>query len=452
MEQLPNASSALFLWLIDYTGDISILICLIFLFKLIAGKKFQAWWHYSIWLILMARMVIPWEYKNPFNVCGFIPASIKTKFPEVLFFDEKTLMPVVSPGLASMGQGPDIPFYNILLLSWIAGVIIFGVWVFINNTRFRINIKNEPVLTHKKTLLLLKDCMDRMGIKTRPEIIITDKVKSPSLFGYFKPRLLLPEGILESLSEKELFYIFMHELGHLKHHDIGVSWIMTVLQVIHWFNPFVWFAFYRVKVDQETACDEYLLSKIKQDKSYEYADSIVVFLDKFSRNRRMSAMAGILENKSQIKRRLAMIIKYKKQSKKMKAASMAVLIAAGFLLFTVTGSAKEEVKKENPSYKSNELNASIRGARHNLNDNNREATNLIITIKEEGEFWVEGRQFNKNTLLNRLVHFNDEFPKGNIVFVTDKSPMKTTFSGVLDMLDIVRKSGVENVVVAIEKK
>jgi bla regulator protein BlaR1 len=345
MEQFLSASSALFLWLVDYTRDITILICLIFLLKLIAGKKLPAWWHYCIWLILLVRMIIPWDYKNLFNISNFIPASISDSAVKIMLLDEEMLIPAMTASVSSDGQAWNIAAYNILLFSWIICAMIFAAYVLYKNIRFWISIKDDPLLTDNKTLVLFEKCKDRMKISTVPKIVITDKVKSPSLFGSFQPRLLIPENILEKLNDTELAYIFLHELGHLKRHDVGVSWLMTFLQIIHWFNPLVWFAFYRMRIDQESACDEYVLSRITQNKSAEYANAIFGFLDKFCRNRRLPALVGILENKSQIKRRIAMIVNYRKYSKKMTAAAIAMLIMTGFVFFTLTGFAKEKQRQ-----------------------------------------------------------------------------------------------------------
>jgi TonB family protein len=187
---------------------------------------------------------------------------------------------------------------------------------------------------------LLEDCKRRMKINTVLGIMVTGKVKSPALFGYIRPRLLLPEGILEELNDTELAYVFMHELGHLKRHDIGISWLLTLLQIIHWFNPLVWLAFYQMRVDQESACDASVLSRIKHNQCVDYANTIIGFLERFCRNRQLPALVGILENKTQIERRIAMITYYKRLSPKMTYAVFALLISIGFISFALSGCAE----------------------------------------------------------------------------------------------------------------
>ncbi|UCE47543.1 MAG: PD40 domain-containing protein, partial [Phycisphaerales bacterium] len=92
------------------------------------------------------------------------------------------------------------------------------------------------------------------------------------------------------------------------------GWLTSFLQVLHWFNPLVWFAFYRMRTDRELACDALVLARTQKEESQEYGRAIVGLLRRFSRSRPLPAMAGILENRSQLKRRITMIARFKKNS------------------------------------------------------------------------------------------------------------------------------------------
>jgi TonB family protein len=227
------------------------------------------------------------------------------------------------------------------VLLWLTCAIIFGVYISIKYIKFCNIIKKEPLLKRKKVLALLEECKARMKSYTPLKITVTDKVKSPALFGYIRPRLLLPAGVLKKLDDTELSYIFLHELGHLKRHDIGVSWVITFLQIFQWFNPFVWLAFYQMRIDQESACDASVLSRIKQDENIDYAGTIIGFLENFYQNRRLPALVGILENQAQIKNRITTIVNYRKNSKPMMFFPAVLLIIIGVVFFSFTGFSKE---------------------------------------------------------------------------------------------------------------
>jgi len=195
-------------------------------------------------------------------------------------------------------------------------------------------VTRERPLTDQKILDLLEDCKSEMGIRTILGVVITDKVKSPALFGFVRPRLLLPTGITENLSLKELRHVFLHELAHLKRHDIYLGYLASLLQSLHWFNPVIWLAFYRIRTDRELACDALVLAQTHSSESKDYGRTIVSLLERFSHPRHLPAMAGILETKSQLKRRIKMIAKFKKTSRSRWAGAMLLLVVLACLVLT----------------------------------------------------------------------------------------------------------------------
>jgi TonB family protein len=292
-------------------------------------------------------MFIPLEFKRLLNLFNLVPVLTENSLFE---------LSAITIGASSKALRWNLHVNQALLFLWFIGVMVLGIYILSKNLNFWVIIKKQPLLIDKKMLDLLEECKSRMRINTVLGVIVTDKVKSPALFGYIQPRLLLPEGILEKHNDAELAYVFMHELGHLKRHDIGISWLLTIMQIIHWFNPLVWLAFYQMRVDQESACDASVLSRIKQNQSADYANAIIGFLEKFCQNRQLPALVGVLENKSQIKRRIAMITYYKILSRKMTFVAFLLLISIGFISFTLSClSGVKQAQTEKGAYTLDEL-------------------------------------------------------------------------------------------------
>jgi TonB family protein len=336
MHNLFSGSFGSLSWLLNYSKDVSLLICLIFFIRFFAGKKLPAWWSYSLWIVLVARMLIPWHFP------GLPPIS--NVMPTILKGNEVVLSWIETTAASSIWQWFNLSLDKTLLSLWLVGALVLGAYILIRNIKFLSLVNKGKMVTDSGTLDLLEKCKERLSINNTLNIIVIKEIKSPALFGYFRPRLLLPEGIFNHFSNNEMYYVFMHELGHLKRHDIAVSCFVTFIQVIHWFNPLVWLAFYQMRIDQESACDALVLSRLRPHQSVEYANAIVGFLERYCRNRQLPSMACILENKTQMKRRLTMIINYKKYSKKMKVMAVALLLAAGLISFTISGFAQQDSK------------------------------------------------------------------------------------------------------------
>jgi Tol biopolymer transport system component/beta-lactamase regulating signal transducer with metallopeptidase domain len=225
-----------------------------------------------------------------------------------------TVTPVMREGVESQSKPAFLEVADVLPSIWLAGALVLAVYVCANNFNLLRIVKRERPLTDQKILDLLEDCKAEMGIRTILGIVTTDKVKSPALFGFIRPRLLLPKGMLETLSREELRYVFLHELAHLKRHDIYIGYLSSLLQVLHWFNPLIWLAFHRLRADRELACDALVLARTQSGQAKDYGRTIVCLLERFSRPRHLPAMAGILETKAQLKRRIKMIARFKKNS------------------------------------------------------------------------------------------------------------------------------------------
>jgi hypothetical protein len=138
----------------------------------------------------------------------------------------------------------------------------------------------------------------------------------------------------EMLSREELHYVFLHELAHLKRRDIYLGWFMVVLQVLHWFNPLVWLAFAQMRADRELACDSLVLSTMSVNESQGYGRTIVNLFKGFSRIQYAPGIVGILENKSQLKRRIIMIAQFKKGTYRWSILAIILLAVLGSVALT----------------------------------------------------------------------------------------------------------------------
>ena len=69
----------------------------------------------------------------------------------------------------------------------------------------------------------------------------------------------MPTSLVEKLSPEGLRAALIHELAHIKRADLWVNAVQTVLQVIYFYNPFVWFANAIIRRTCEEAVDETVL-------------------------------------------------------------------------------------------------------------------------------------------------------------------------------------------------
>jgi len=241
---------------------------------------------------------------------------------------------VVSPDRSDSTQPVFAVVAGILPLAWLVGAIALGGYVAVRNFNLWRAIKRERPITDSEILELLEDCKMQINVQTIVGVIVTDKIKSPALFGFVRPRLLLPQGLIEALDFEELHYVFLHELAHLKRRDIYLGWLVSLLQVMHWFNPMIWFALRRMRTDKELACDGLVLSTMNMDEPPKYGRTIINLFERFSQVSYVPSIAGILEDTCQLERRIKMIANPQRKSRTQSVGAIFLLVALSCVALT----------------------------------------------------------------------------------------------------------------------
>jgi beta-lactamase regulating signal transducer with metallopeptidase domain len=161
------------------------------------------------------------------------------------------------------------------------------------------------------------------GVKhLRENIYVSDRIKSPALYGVFRPKIIIPPYI----SDESLVYVRLHENAHIRRGDNLLRLLAIATLCMHWFNPLAWVMLKRYFEDTEFACDETVLRKIGEDERKAYAAALV---DCEQRKSQFAPAFAATFGGAKIKIRIENILSYKKLS----AAS---IIAFTVLLATLT--------------------------------------------------------------------------------------------------------------------
>ncbi len=361
MEGIMTYAQTFFGWLLQTTLIASVVICLILAAQKTLGGKLGPRWCHALWLVLLIRMILPWAPSSRVSLFNLIPSwdrqiqraqpsesteqqepsgagqtsdtaeAIPAQKSESDVTIQKGVIP--EPGAIADIQIESQPWLvslrRVLPVLWLAGAIVIGAYLLMSNFVLWRIVKRDRPLVKQAMLELFEECKAQMGIESLVVVVPSGQIRSPGLFGFVRPRLLLPLAMLDTATLEEMRYVFLHELAHLRRHDIYLGWLTSLLQVLHWFNPLIWFAFYRMRSDRELACDALVLTCTGQDKSQEYGGAIVGLLRRFSRSRPLPAMAGIIESRSQLKRRIAMIAQFKNNSYRWSPLPVLLIVAIG---------------------------------------------------------------------------------------------------------------------------
>jgi beta-lactamase regulating signal transducer with metallopeptidase domain len=139
------------------------------------------------------------------------------------------------------------------------------------------------------------------------ELCSSTEVVRPSVFGFFRPRILLPPGLIEKLSALELQQVVLHEMEHLRRGDDWTNLLQKVGLVLFPLNPVLFWVERRLCVERELACDDRVLYSTGARKNYA---TCLTRLAEFSMLRRnFSLVLGAWERQSELVRRVHRILR-----------------------------------------------------------------------------------------------------------------------------------------------
>lgn len=335
--ETPDVSH--FLVLLGKTSaQAGVLVVLVLAAQWLFRKQLTPLWRCNLWLLVAARLLLPFSFSSAVSVFNLLPHAAEINSPSppqtalVTSLNLWPMKPSPAGNAAKISNtkwaGPETAFPSKLTPSaqsthkivwswpllvfgaWLGGVLLLAAHVMMSSLRLWRRCLPLPAPARQPAIAVLDDCCLRLRLCKPPMLLESREVGSPALHGLFRPRLLLPVGFTGRFSPAELRFVFLHELAHLKRRDLPVNWVMVVLQIIHWFNPLVWWGFSRWRAERELACDAIALEAAGVGQNKEYGRTILRLLDTFTRPLATPGVVGILEEKRQLRRRIGMIANY----------------------------------------------------------------------------------------------------------------------------------------------
>lgn len=96
---------------------------------------------------------------------------------------------------------------------------------------------------------------------TRPvKLVTSSEIAGPVVWGVLRPVIVLPKGLAETLSGRELEAVMAHELIHVKHRDNLFSNLRMLICSLFWFHPLVWLVDRKLADERELICDEQVVA------------------------------------------------------------------------------------------------------------------------------------------------------------------------------------------------
>ena len=247
-------------------------------------------------------------------------------------------LPDLRPALAIPAAIPVLAVWSwnwidVLPIMWALGFSVLTLrlmtarWMLWNSERRGTVIwsSRQPAMaTHDPIVTALEAACLQLGISRPLSLLIHPDKTIPVVWGILRCRLLLPAAARHWTGE-QLRSVLLHELAHIKRHDTLVQLLTQIACALHWFNPLVWFAAWRLGVERERACDDLVLTSGVRPSAY--AGHLLEVVTDLSPARWTQSCGLAMARKSSLEGRLVAVLSDKLNRRGVSAALAAIALA-----------------------------------------------------------------------------------------------------------------------------
>lgn len=170
--------------------------------------------------------------------------------------------PDMAPTPANMAAPAQLTESSIpwLLLIWLAGLAVSVLWLCGGLFSLRILGQRSARIQSGRAWDVLRELMSAHALPFSIRLLASDHRSMPMTWGFFRPTILLPREA-EGWSGERLRFVLLHELGHVCRGDFAGNLLARLVRGLYWFHPLAWLAVHRLNIEQELACDDFVIDR-----------------------------------------------------------------------------------------------------------------------------------------------------------------------------------------------
>lgn len=284
-------------------------------------SRLPGWVACALWFVVLARLLVPWTPATPAALVDLSIASPSSDARSAFSSSQQVgRRPMLAPAMASLGgeeaafvhapespraaflqqqplpmtsgaestsrlAGTDSTFWQALaaaaLVAWAVGAAVMLVQMGRACRFARGVIRRSTPATDERALNLLEQCRTQMRVPRLVALRVArvGDLSGPSVAGVLQPVIVVPADTL-TLDDDDLRAVLLHELAHVRRHDLLLGLMWSVALALHWFNPMAHMAVRCMRADREIACDQAALDALRDSKRLSYARTLVRMADR----------------------------------------------------------------------------------------------------------------------------------------------------------------------------
>lgn len=242
-------------------------------------RNYPARTRFSVWMAASIKFLVPFALLAALGSHYALSDSQPTLHGTLYTVIEEINQPFARAPLPM--PDPRIPVHSFAPLSisvalmfiWLCGcVAMLARWA--RQWQGARRLLNEAAtLDQGREVHALRRAEAKAQIRRRIPVVVTSLAVEPSMFGVTRPVLIWPAGLSERLDDSHIAAIVAHELEHVRRRDNMTAALHSLVEAVFWFHPAVWWLRVKMMEERERACDEKVLERNAEARTY--ADSIL---------------------------------------------------------------------------------------------------------------------------------------------------------------------------------
>ena len=346
--------------LLHASWQAGVLALLVLAISLIGGRRLDPRFRFVLWLVVFARLAMPvvptaswsmfgWFSQGPWQMTALDnspkstvalpqpadkPAAIPaTRSPG----SPAAIDPADAPSAADVGSARwSISFRGIAVAVWLLGAAVLVVRLLLAGAWLRSARRGWIAASDPALVAMFEQCRRELGIGPAVALWISPDRLGPATLGCFRPAVVVPRQLAQSLPAAELRLILLHELIHVRRRDVPIDRLACLLTAIHWPNPLAWLALVGLRRSRESACDAALLDRVGTATARDYGRLILSTIEMLAEGGFRPAAVGIFGRSlgASLRGRIRSIAGYRKPGRGLAAVATGLVLLVALVGLT----------------------------------------------------------------------------------------------------------------------
>lgn len=150
-----------------------------------------------------------------------------------------------------------------------------------------------------------------LALRRLPEICVSPDVRSPFVAGLLRPRVVLPESLLDQSTPQQLREVLIHECAHVVRRDPLIHLLQRVATILLWIHPLVHVMNRRLDAAREEVCDNHVLA---HSEAPDYAETLLTVAQICYPVAQMEGYLTMMPRRHNLERRVADLLEERRDT------------------------------------------------------------------------------------------------------------------------------------------